>query len=320
MTRNLTAAAALCVALLVPASLYTQAQTPSPATARVIVMLKADSSLLRKQALSVKEQHADRAQALGQRVGLALTTGAGVGERTQVVFASGMSSAALAERLARESDVEFAVPDQRKRLTAAPNDPLYLTAGANGPAVGQWYLRAPDAAAATTATTVVSSINAEAAWNVSTGSNSIVVAVLDTGIRFDHPDLKKIANGGNLLDGYDMVSDLATANDGNARDADASDPGDWLDQADIDSGNFAGACDATDISNSSWHGTQTAGLIGALTNNGSGMASVGRNVRILPVRVLGKCGGFDSDIVAGMRWAFTFPASRTTRTPQRSST
>ena len=54
---------------------------------------------------------------------------------------------------------------------------------------------------------------------------------------------------------------------------------------------------------SSWHGTQTTGLIGALTNNGIGMASVGRNVRVLPVRVLGKCGGFDSDILAGMRWA-----------------
>ncbi len=57
------------------------------------------------------------------------------------------------------------------------------------------------------------------------------------------------------------------------------------------------------VEDSSWHGTQTAGLIGALTNNGVGMASVGRTVRILPVRVLGKCGGFDADIIAGMRWA-----------------
>src|SRR5207245_9881353 len=55
--------------------------------------------------------------------------------------------------------------------------------------------------------------------------------------------------------------------------------------------------------NSSWHGTQVAGLIGAATNNGVGMASVGRNVMILPVRVLGKCNGLDSDIQAAMRWA-----------------
>ncbi len=305
MTRNLTAAAALCAALLAPASLHTQAQTASPAPARVIVKLKADSGLLRKQALSAAERHAGQAQALGQRVGLALTTGTGVGERSQVVFASGMSSAALAERLARESDVEFAVPDRRKRLTAAPpSDKLYLTGdAAAGPAVGQWYLRAPDAAAATTATTVVSSINAEAAWTITTGSSSIVVAVLDTGIRFEHPDLKTTPLGGNLLPGYDMISDVATANDNDGRDDNASDPGDWLDQADIDSGNFAGSCTSADISDSSWHGTQTAGLIGALTNNVIGMASVGRNVRILPVRVLGKCGGLDSDIVAGMRWA-----------------
>jgi len=99
------------------------------------------------------------------------------------------------------------------------------------------------------------------------------------------------------------VSDVDTANDGTLRDADASDPGDWLDQGDIDSGAFAGACTSDDISDSTWHGTQTAGLIGALTGNGIGIASVGRNVRILPVRVLGKCGGLDSDILAGMRWA-----------------
>ena len=70
--------------------------------------------------------------------------------------------------------------------------------------------------------------------------------------------------------------------------------------------------------NSSWHGTQTAGLIGALTGNGIGMASVGRNVRVLPVRVLGKCGGFDSDIIAGMRWAvgLSVPACRPIRIPR----
>lgn len=299
MTRTFTAAAALFAALSLAAPAAALAQA-AQASARVIVQFKADSGLLRKQVFAAGERHASQAQALGQRVGLVLGSGAGVSERSQVVFARGMSSQALADRLARESDVEYAVPDQRKRIVAAPNDPLYATGGAAGPAAGQWYLRAPSS----TPGTVMAAINAEAAWDISTGSNSVVVAVLDTGIRFEHPDLKTVANGGNLLAGYDMVADADTSNDGEAvRDADASDPGDWIDQADINAGKFAGACTAADIADSSWHGTQTAGLIGALTNNAVGMASVGRNVRIVPVRVLGKCGGFDSDILAGMRWA-----------------
>jgi len=112
-----------------------------------------------------------------------------------------------------------------------------------------------------------------------------------------------VAAGGNLLPGYDMISDADIANDGDGRDADASDPGDWLTLAEVQQidGPFY-KCD-TVAENSSWHGTQTSSLIGALTNNGIGMASVGRSVRVLPVRVLGKCGGFDSDIIAGMRWA-----------------
>jgi serine protease len=301
MTRTFTAAvAALCATLCLAAAPMAQAQE---ANARVIVQFKADSTLLRKQVLAVNERHASQALALGQRTGMALTSGSGVGERSQVVFARGMSSQALADRLARESDVEFAVPDQRKRIVAAPNDTLYQNGGVAGPASGQWYLRAPSS----TPGGVMAAINAEAAWNVTTGSPSIVVAVLDTGIRAEHPDLNA-----NLLPGYDMVgadtsggSTFDTANDGNGRDADPSDPGDWIDQADISAGKFSGpnGCTSADIAPSSWHGTQTAGLIGALTNNSIGMASVGRDVRILPVRVLGKCGGFDSDIVAGMKWA-----------------
>jgi Subtilase family len=122
-------------------------------------------------------------------------------------------------------------------------------------------------------------------------------------VRFDHPDLLAVAAGGNLLPGYDMISDAAVANDGDGRDPDPSDPGDWLTQAEISQRGGPFFQCSTGPESSSWHGTQTAGLIAALTNNGIGMASVGRNVRVLPVRVLGKCGGFDSDIIAGMRWA-----------------
>ncbi len=251
-----------------------------------------------------------QAQALGERIGMSLHSGIGVADRTQVVFASGMSSRALADRLSRESDVEYAVPDQRKQRSAAPNDPRYLSvAGTNGPAAGQWYLRAPQAAAPMTNGTIVSAINAEAAWDVTQGSSSVVVAVLDSGIRFDHPDLKRVAEGGNLLPGYDMLADdigqfagtFASAGDGDGRDADPSDTGDWITQGESD--NSTGLFYQCPVGDSSWHGTQVAGLIGALTDNAVGMASVGRNVRILPVRVLGRCGGYDSDILAGMRWA-----------------
>src|SRR5262249_43093311 len=120
-----------------------------------------------------------------------------------------------------------------------------------------------------------------------------------TGVRFEHPDLGRVTEGGKLLSGYDFVSNAAVANDGDARDADASDPGDWVDDTDRAQPTFS---DCTD-SSSSWHGTRVSGLIGAMTNNAIGVAGAAFNARILPVRVMGKCGGFDSDIIAGMRWA-----------------
>ncbi|MEO7158705.1 MAG: S8 family peptidase [Vicinamibacterales bacterium] len=285
---------ALCATLLLSIPFQLQAQTATvPAegsTARVIVKFKADSSLLSAKALGTPTNPAVRAAALSTRLGLPMTAGATVSEQAQVVFAEGVTSAELAQRLAQQSDVEYAVPDELRHFMTAPNDPLYADGiPGNGPAAGQWYLRAPT-------DTIKSSMNIEAAWAVTTGNPAIVVAVLDTGARYDHPDL-----GANLLPGYDMISDSVAANDGDGRDADASDPGDWITQAEISQrGSRFSQCTAE---NSSWHGTQTSGLIAALTDNGIGMASVGRNVKVLPVRVLGKCGGFDSDIIAGMRWA-----------------
>jgi serine protease len=299
----------MCAPLLAAIPLHVHAQTvvdPRAAdTARVIVKLKADSPMLREQALSATAWQTSRAKALGQRLGLVTNAGREISERTQVVFASGITSAELARRLAREGDVEYAVPDQRRHRSAAPNDPLYSDGVAgNGPAVGQWYLRAPAGA-------VKSSLDIEKAWNVTTGRSSVVVAVLDTGVRFDHPDLLPVAVGGKLLPGYDMIADVDVANDGDGRDADASDPGDWVTAAEANDslGPFY-QCTTLDAStgqyvaeNSSWHGTQISGLIAALANNGLGMAGVGPNLRVLPVRVLGKCGGYDSDVIAGMRWA-----------------
>jgi serine protease len=120
------------------------------------------------------------------------------------------------------------------------------------------------------------------------GSRSVVVAVVDTGLQMSHPD---IAGSPNIMPGWDMVSDPRMGNDGDGRDSDANDPGDM--------------CDPTKPNAAdSFHGTHVAGTVGAAgTNNGAGVAGGAWNVRIVPVRALGKCGGRLSDINDAIRWA-----------------
>lgn len=262
--------------------------------ARVIVKYRSASptstsgagTLARETIASVGAQGLERpqlAQRMSARLGRTLKDGIVVAPRVQVLHASGLSSAALAAQLAADPNVEYAEVDQRAYIAAVPTDPLYAGNQPTAtPTVGQWYLRAPT-------TTTVSAINAEAAWATSTGAG-VVVAVLDTGVRLDHPDL-----AGKLLPGYDFISDTTIAGDGGGRDTDPSDPGDWT---------AAGECAAGDPAyDSSWHGTQVAGLIAAAANNGIGLAGTAHGAKVLPVRVLGRCGGYQSDIVAAMRWA-----------------
>src|SRR5687767_6546040 len=178
------------------------------------------------------------------------------------------SAEAIARTLATLPDVEFAEPDYVMRPTLLPNDPSYAA---------QWHYFADN------------SVNAPAAWDITTGSAAINVAVIDTGIT-DHPDL-----AGRWVGGYDFIADVPTANDGNGRDSDAHDPGDWV------AANFCGIGEPAETS--SWHGTHVAGTIGAASNNGVGVAGINWVSPIVPIRVLGRCGGFTSDIVDGMRWA-----------------
>lgn len=122
-------------------------------------------------------------------------------------------------------------------------------------------------------------IRATTAWDTTRGAGT-VVAVLDTGIT-NHSDLNA-----NILPGYDFISDPAISGDGSGRDADPSDPGDF-------EGPYA----------SSWHGTHVAGTVAAVTNNGIGVAGTAPEAKVVPVRVLGRGGGYDSDIADAVIWA-----------------
>lgn len=156
--------------------------------------------------------------------------------------------------------------DRRVRPAALP-DPLYSR---------QWSLHDPRAG-----------IDAEVAWTYTRGEGA-VIAVLDTGTT-THPELD-----GQLLAGYDFVSDAARARDGDARDPDPKDEGDWEEPGDC--GRRAGA-------RSSWHGTHVMALAAARRGNRMGIVGVAPEAKLLPVRVLAHCGGYLSDVIDAIAWA-----------------
>lgn len=252
---------------------------------RIIVKFRSGNAGGRAQA-QAQAQGADPVAMLTTRAGIALRKARRLSPNLQVLEMEPLAAGeTLEQRLARvraDADVEYAEPDRRRFAHALPNDPLYT---------GQWYLQQrADAVAA---------IDAEHAWDTTQGAPAVVIAVLDTGVRFDHPDLRKSSAGGRLLPGYDFVSNGTYSNDGDGRDPDPTDPGDFVTQSEAASPAFRGC----DVSGSSWHGTRVAGIIGARTNSAEGIAGITWGAGILPVRVLGKCGGMDSDILAGMLWA-----------------
>ncbi|MHA7019495.1 S8 family peptidase [Xanthomonas euvesicatoria] len=170
----------------------------------------------------------------------------------------------LMRQLAADPNVQSVEVDQMLYPTLTPNDSRLSE---------QWAFGTTNAG-----------LNIRPAWDKATGAN-VVVAVIDTGI-VSHPDLDA-----NILPGYDFISDATAARDGNGRDNNPADEGDW---------NSTSGC-AT--SNSSWHGTHVAGTVAAVTNNTTGLAGTAFNAKVVPVRVLGRCGGSLSDIADAIIWA-----------------
>jgi serine protease len=179
-------------------------------------------------------------------------------------------------RLHQDPDVAYAEPNFLRQAAArVPNDTLFER---------QWHYEL---------------INLPAAWDITIGSDDVIVAVIDSGILPGHPDLspRLIPD----IPGFDFVSMAEMEGDDDVGpDPDATDPGD-------DPRN----------QNSSFHGTHVAGIIGAATDNMRGVAGVTWQTRIMPLRALGLQGiGTDADIAQAIRFAAglsnssgTFPAA-----------
>jgi serine protease len=171
------------------------------------------------------------------------------------------------DSIAADDTVASVEPDVLMHPSFTPNDTYYSK---------QWALSDPNVG-----------IRVPSVWDKTTGAGQIV-AVIDTGITA-HSDLNA-----NVIAGYDMIADATSSGDGDGRDADASDPGDY--QA-------PGACGSTSSINSSWHGTHVAGIIAAIANNLEGVSGAAPGVKIEPIRALGDCGGYLSDVSDGITWA-----------------
>lgn len=214
----------------------------------------------------------DRADRAGKRAGVVVRhhrtvfNGASV-MRMDRALPESQIRALAADLMATDASIESIEPDVRMQPQFVPTDTYFAN---------QWHYYE-----------AVAGINLPAAWDRATGAG-IKVAVIDTGYR-PHADL-----AANILPGYDFIINTAVSNDGTGRDTDPRDPGDW---------SVAGGCGTgSGASSSSWHGTHVAGTIAAVSNNGAGVAGVAYGAKIVPARVLGRCGGYTSDIADAIVW------------------
>lgn len=211
---------------------------------------------------------------------------------------------ALMQQMATDPAVAHVEPDIRVRAIGdyrgstvkladfTPNDPYYASY--------QWHFRSGDGTMETIGHDTTSYANRGGAdiakaWDVADGSG-VTVAVLDTGLTH-HPDLDTSLGDA----GYDFISDAFTS----GRPTDGRAPGGW-DQGDWTTEDpwLSQCTDSSDPpEDSSWHGTHVSGTIAELTNNGTGLAGSAHAAKVLPVRVLGHCGGYMSDIADGIEWA-----------------
>lgn len=255
--------------VVAPNSLTSLNQAP---TNQIIIKYNANANL----SGSNTPASSKRIQMLNGAAGVALTYARPMSGDAHVLRLPNRLPAAEVESMARRiaglPDVAYAEPDYLMFSTLTPNDTSYGS---------QWHY------------SETYGINIQPAWDITTGSGSIRIAVLDSGITH-HPDLD-----GRWLGGYDFITNLSTANDGNGRDSDPHDPGNWITAAESASGLFAGCA----VTNSNWHGTHVAGTIGAASDNSNGVAGINWVSLLVPVRVVGKCFGYVSDIADGMRWA-----------------
>ncbi|SDO04150.1 serine protease [Streptomyces sp. cf386] len=185
--------------------------------------------------------------------------------------------AELMDRFRADPDVAYVVPDRRMQAQSvtSPNDPRIPE---------QWNLSEAGVG-----------FDVPDAWGISTGQG-VTIAVLDTGIA-NHSDL-----AANIVPGFDFVSDDFAAKDGDGRDSDPSDPGNATKAGECGTDAEGKPVPEQDLG-SSWHGTHMAGIAAAASDNGQGIAGVAPGAKVQSVRVLGRCGGANSDIIDAITWA-----------------